>query len=90
MCLVVLAALFGPRAGTVLLWLFTDRMSTAYHTGVVPVLGFFFMPWTTFLYGLFVGGSGNVGAIGVIAIVLGVLADLFTHAASFGASRRRR
>ena len=89
MCAFVFAALFGPRVGIVLLWLFTDRMTRAYETGLVPVLGFFFLPWTTFLYGLVQGGGGAVGPLGVLAIVIGLIVDIVTHMSAFGARRRR-
>jgi hypothetical protein len=84
MCLLVLAALFGPRVGTICLWLFTDRMSNAYENGFVPVLGFIFLPWTTFLYGLVQGGGGSVGPWGVLAVVIGLIVDLVTLVGAFG------
>jgi len=89
MCAFVLAALFGPRVGIVLLWLFTDRMTRAYESGLVPVLGFFVLPWTTFLYGLVQGGGGAVGPFGVFVIGLGLVIDVFTHVSAFGERRRR-
>jgi len=89
MCAFVLAALFGPRVGIVLLWLFTDRMTRAYETGLVPVLGFFVLPWTTFLYGLVQGGGGAVGPFGIFVIVIGFIIDIVTHISAFGANRRR-
>jgi hypothetical protein len=89
MCAFVFAALFGPRLGIVLLWLFTDRMTRAFETGLVPVLGFFFLPWTTFLYGLVQGGGGAVGPFGVLAIVIGFIVDLVSLMGAFGERRRR-
>jgi hypothetical protein len=89
MCAIVLAALFGPRIGTILLWLFTDRMTRAFENGWVPVLGFFFLPWTTFLYGLVQGGGGSVGAIGELAIAIGVILDLLSLLGAFGQRRAR-
>jgi hypothetical protein len=89
MCAMVLALFFGPRVGTVLLWLFTDRMTRAYENGWVPVLGFFFLPWTTFLYGLVQGGGGAVGPLGVIVILIGLMVDLFTFVSAFGQRRAR-
>ncbi len=88
MCLLVLVALFGPRIGTLCLWLFTDRMTAAYHNGLVPVLGFVFLPWTTFLYGLVQGGGGSVGFWGGLIILIGIIADLATLGGAFGQRRR--
>ncbi len=89
MCLIVLAALFSPRFAIVLLWLFTDRMTRAYENGLVPVLGFVFLPWTTFLYGLIQGSGGSVGPLGVIAIIIGLMVDLTTLVGAFGQRRAR-
>ena len=89
MCLIVLLGLLSPRVGTVLLWLFTDRMTRAYEHGWVPVVGFFLLPWTTFLYGLVQGGGGSVGPLGVIAVVIGLIVDLATLMGAFGQRRSR-
>jgi hypothetical protein len=89
MCAFVLAAFFGPRFGIFLLWLFTDRMTRAFESGWVPVLGFFFLPWTTFLYGLVQGGGGAVNPFGVLVILIGLMIDIFTHVAAFGQRRAR-
>jgi hypothetical protein len=89
MCAFVLAAFFGPRFGIFLLWLFTDRMTRAFENGLVPVLGFFFLPWTTFLYGLVQGGGGAVNPFGVLVILIGLMIDIFTHVAAFGQRRAR-
>ena len=89
MCAFVLAAFFGPRFGIFLLWLFTDRMTQAFESGWVPVLGFFFLPWTTFLYGLVQGGGGAVNPFGVLVILIGLMIDIFTHVAAFGQRRAR-
>ena len=88
MCLLVLAAFFGPRFGTLYLWLFTDRMTAAYHHGIVPVFGFFLLPWTTFLYGLVQGSGESVGFFGVFIVLIGLVADLATLGGAFGQRRR--
>src|SRR3954453_10279613 len=88
-CLLVLAGMLGPRFGIAVLWLFTDRMTRAYENGIVPVLGFVFLPWTTFLYALAQGGGDGVGAFGVVMIIIGVLIDLSTLAGGLGERRKR-
>ena len=49
-CLIVLFVLFLPRTIMVVLWLFSDYLSTAYGTWVWPLLGFFILPTTTLGY----------------------------------------
>ena len=89
MCLIVLLGLFSPRVGIVLLWLFTDRMTRAYDTGLVPFLGFFILPWTTFLYGLVHGGGGSVGPFEVFIILIGFVIDVTTLVGASGQRRNR-
>ena len=59
------------------------------ENGLVPVLGFVFLPWTTFLYGLIQGSGGSVGPLGVIAIIIGLMVDLTTLLGAFGQRRAR-
>ena len=85
-CLVALIALVSPRLAVFLLWLFTDRMRIAFDSGLIALLGFFFLPWTTL--GLRAGlrpvrrrlGPG----VGFVAIAL------FADLASYGSGERAR
>jgi hypothetical protein len=59
-CLVALIALISPRLALVLLWLFSDLLSRAFDSWIVPLLGFFLLPWTTLTYAAFWDwGSGR-------------------------------
>jgi len=89
MCLIVLLGLLSPRVGIVFLWLLTDRMTRAYETGLVPFLGFFILPWTTFLYGLVQGGGGSVGPFGVFVVLIGLVVDVGTLVSASGQRRNR-
>ena len=86
-CALLILGHIGPRIGNVVLWLFTDRMSRAYEHGIVPVIGFFVAPWTTFFYALAAGGGNGVRGLGTLLIGFGVLLDIF---AVFGARREQR
>jgi hypothetical protein len=48
-CLLVLLALATPRLVILLTWVFSDFFKGLYHTALVPILGFIFLP-TTFLW----------------------------------------
>jgi hypothetical protein len=52
-CILALLALISPRLVLVLLWLFGDVLSRAFDSWVVPLLGFFLLPWTTLAYAAF-------------------------------------
>ena len=49
-CLLGLLGLITPRVVLVLLWVFTNYLSRAFHTFVWPFLGFIFLPTTTLAY----------------------------------------
>jgi len=84
-CLVVLFSLITPRLVIVVMWIFTNYLSTAYGSWTWPTLGFFFLPTTTIAYAVAVndlsssspGVTGTeISAAGVIVIVVGVLIDI--------------
>ena len=49
-CLVVLLALISPRLAIFALWLFSNVLDRAYDSWIVPLIGFFVLPWTTLAY----------------------------------------
>jgi hypothetical protein len=52
-CLLALLALISPRLVLFLLWIFGDLLSRAFSSWVLPLLGFFLLPWTTLAYAAF-------------------------------------
>ena len=87
-CLVVLIALAFPRLALFLIWLFSDYLANAYQTVLWPVLGFFFMPFTTLAFAAAINEHGSVSGLWLVLVVLGVLADLSTNRGSTKARRR--
>lgn len=86
-CLAVLVALISPRLALVVTWLFSDMLSRAYDSWLVPLIGFFVLPWTTFAYALMWDlGTRDVHGFEWFIVVLAFLADL----ASYGGTARRR
>ena len=49
-CLVSVFALISPRLALFVLWIFSDVLSRAFDSWVLPLLGFFVLPWTTLTY----------------------------------------
>ncbi|NQU36969.1 MAG: hypothetical protein HQ526_05150, partial [Actinobacteria bacterium] len=45
-CFVALFALISPRLALALLFFFSDRLTIAFQSGWVGILGFLFLPWT--------------------------------------------
>jgi hypothetical protein len=82
-CLVALFALISPRLALFLIWIFEDWLSRAFDSWIVPVLGFFLLPWTTLAYTvMWVAGSNGVNGFEWFLVVLGFFFDLASHAES--------
>jgi hypothetical protein len=86
-CVLILLAFVGPRLTLFVLWLFTDYLSRAFDSFVLPFLGFLFLPWTTLAFAVAQNALGGVHDLGLIVVVLGVLADV---GALGGGARGRR
>ena len=88
-CLIALALMAMPRGIVFVMWLnrYIDR---AYESMLWPLLGFFFMPWTTTAYAVCMNQWGGVRNGGVVLIVIAVFADLSSHGSTEHARRRRR
>ncbi len=80
-CLVVLFALISPRLAIFLLFLFSDLLANAYESWVVPLLGFFLLPWTTLAYAVMWDvGSHGVKGFEWFIVILAFLFDLASWA----------
>ncbi len=69
-----------------MLWLFTDLLSRAFEGWLVPLLGFFLLPWTTLAYAVMWSSSDRVVGFEWFIVVLAFFFDLASHA---GSSRQR-
>ncbi len=76
-CLITVLALIGPRAAIVVWWLLTPaRWAVAFHNFLLwPVLGFFFLPWTTLMWVL-IAPTGQVMGIGWLFLALAFVVDI--------------
>lgn len=94
MCLVAALGLLTPRFIIVVLWLFTDFMSRAYHAWWIPTLGFFLLPTTTIAYAIAKNDLANAGGAirvsGFVVIALGVLIDVGLIGSGRGIVKWRR
>ncbi len=89
-CLFVVLAVLLPRIALIFIYLGTNWFSYAFSTAVWPLLGFFFMPYTTLAYTIaMVNTGGTLTGLWIILIIIAVLADLghWGHAGRYG--RRR-
>ncbi|MGE0067520.1 MAG: hypothetical protein AB7T48_09225 [Solirubrobacterales bacterium] len=80
-CLLVLFAFISPRLALFVMWLFTDLLSRAYDEWVIPLLGFFLLPWTTLAYAaMWSVGSDEVSGFEWFIVILAFVIDLGAYA----------
>lgn len=83
-CLVALLALISPRLALFALWLFSNLLDRAYEGWLLPLLGFFLLPWTTLAYAvMWDTGTNTVDGFEWFIVVLAFVFDL----ASLGGGR---
>jgi hypothetical protein len=88
-CLIVLLALISPRLALFAMWLFSDILGDAYDSWVLPLLGFFVLPWTTLAYaGMWSAGTNEVYGFEWFIVGLAFVIDLGSYAG--GGSRRAK
>ena len=79
--------LISPRLAIFVLFLFSNMLDRAFESWIVPLLGFFLLPWTTLAYAVMWGVSAN-GVTGFEWFIV-VLAFLVDVGAFAGGGRRR-
>ena len=85
-CLLALFAWISPRFVLALLYLFTNRLTLAFSSGWVGLIGFFLVPYTTLFYALVYRPGFGVHGFGWVVVAAGLFLDL----SSLGAGRRAR
>lgn len=78
-CLAGCLALAFPRVVIVLLVIFGDYIGRAYDHFIFPLIGFFFLPYTTLAYAAAINTRGSVEGLWILLIVVAVLADLGSY-----------
>ena len=82
-CLVVLLALIGPRVAIVGMAIFSDVLSRAYDGILLPLIGFFLLPWTTLAFAfMWDTGTNKVDGFEWFLVALAFLADVASYAGS--------
>jgi hypothetical protein len=85
-CLVLLLALISPRVALVATWLLSDLLSRAFDSWLLPLLGFFLLPWTTLAYAWMWDSGREVAGFEWFLVILAFVFDLSAYA---GSGRRR-
>lgn len=87
-CFIPLLAIISPRLALFAIFLFSNMLDRAYDSWILPLLGFFLLPWTTLAYAVMWSVDPNgVEGFDWFIVILAFLADLASYASS---DRRRR
>ncbi len=87
-CFIALFALISPRLALFVMFLFSDLLSRAFDSWVIPFLGFFLLPWTTLAYAaMWSIGTDQVSGFEWFIVILAFVVDLASWA---GRDKARR
>jgi len=79
-CFVALFALISPRLALFFILVFSDWVGQAFDGWVLPVLGFFLLPWTTLAYIVMWEISPGVEGFEWFIVILAFFVDLASYA----------
>lgn len=86
-CFVALLALLSPRLALIALAIFSDLPSRALDGILLPLLGFFLLPWATLAYIVMWDlGTNQVSGFEWFIVIVAFLADL----GAYGSGARSR
>ena len=75
-CLLLVVVLAFPRIVLALLFLFSTYLQRAYHSLIILILGFLFLPLTTLVYAWLVNSHLPLGGINLIILIIAVIVDV--------------
>lgn len=89
-CVMLLIGMFSPRLAIVLIYLFSGWMERAFDGLLIPILGFFFLPytllWTSVVFNRY---GGEWGLWQILLLVVALILD-FSPLAAKHLKRRDR
>jgi hypothetical protein len=84
-CFVLLLGAVAPRLALVLMALFNDEITKAFNgSWVVPLVGWFLLPYTTLAYVLVYWWTGAVLGFGWFFVALGFVLDIGSYVGGYG------
>jgi hypothetical protein len=94
-CFAALFAWISPRLAIFMMWIFAnDRMSDAFTSFWIALLGFFLLPWTTLAWAVCYAtptftSKGGVTGFGWIVVAFAFLVDIASYTSGARAQRQR-
>jgi hypothetical protein len=82
-CFVVLFALISPRLALFFVLVFSDWIAQAFDGGwILPVLGFFLLPWTTLAYVVMWEIGSGVEGFAWFIVIFAFIVDVLSYSRS--------
>ncbi|HEY1358523.1 MAG TPA: hypothetical protein VGF21_09470 [Thermoleophilaceae bacterium] len=80
-CFAALLAIISPRLALFFIFVFSDLLSDSFDSWVLPLLGFFILPWTTLVYALMwsLGTNDVTGFEWFVVVFAFVVGDLGSY-----------
>ena len=75
-CLLLILVLAFPRIVLVLIFLFSNYLTRAYHGLILPLLGFIFVPLTTLAYAWMVNTGQPIAGVNLLILLIAIVIDL--------------
>ena len=75
-CLLLILIVAFPRIALVLMFLFSTYLQRAYHSMIVPLLGFIFLPLTTLVYAWMTNTHEPIAGVNLIILIIAVVIDV--------------
>jgi hypothetical protein len=80
-CFVALFALISPRLALFFIFLVSDLLSDAFASWVLPLIGFFILPWTTLAYAVMWSvGTNDVTGFEWFIVGIAFVVDVSSYA----------
>jgi len=75
-CLLLILVLAFPRIVLVLMFLFSNYLTRAYHGLILPLLGCIFVPLTTLAYAWMVNTGQPIAGVNLLILLIAIVIDL--------------
>jgi len=75
-CLLLILVLAFPRIMLLLMFLFSNYLTRAYHGLILPLLGFIFVPLTTLAYAWMVNTGQPIAGVNLLILLIAIVIDL--------------
>jgi hypothetical protein len=75
-CLLLILVLAFPRIVLLLMFLFSNYLTRAYHGLILPLLGFIFVPLTTLAYAWMVNTHQPIEGVNLLILLVAIVIDL--------------